>query len=400
MEPAQRGTPLPLADLDDYMQETIFHMLGGGCKSSSARQNSSKSLVQYLHQRIRELEHKSAKSKEEACLNAQALKRQVAESQKMAEQCKALTQECARLGNECTLYHNDCEIFQEAADEAEDRATSAEQRATAAEQKTYSLALELESLKQSSGTECNIQLEIGDSIIGLRSRLAELEVDNQCLQKELMKVEAEAKCYMQSLTELQEMQNASKMMEALKKDEHMVHSAVSSAVMAGVVRALEEERDDIVCSLNLQLRTARTKAELGAYQEWMKVADRREQALVLEEQDLEQELAMCKSNLEKAEDEVQLLADENKELRWMLRFRCSSCSNHINSPLLGKGVRIIASSHPIESFLTNVVDKRRQQYQQQGNISLPCKATNQSATYTINNILLSVVQWCTTHTLV
>jgi hypothetical protein len=62
--------------------------------------------------------------------------------------------------------------------------------------------------------------------------------------------------------------------------------------------------------------------------------------------------------------------------------------------------RIIASSHPIESFLTNVVDKRRQQYQQQGNISLPCKATNQSATYTINNILLSVVQWCTTHTLV
>ncbi len=157
---------------------------------------------------------------EEACLNAQALKRQVAESQKMAEQCKALTQECARLGNECTLYHNDCEIFQEAADEAEDRATSAEQRATAAEQKSYSLALELESLKKSSGTECNIQLEviefpcvfvdlwlanahffvyphhglncslhvlvfqIGDNIIGLRSRLAELEVDKQWYKKQ------------------------------------------------------------------------------------------------------------------------------------------------------------------------------------------------------------------------
>ncbi len=34
------------------------------------------------------------------------------------------------------------------------------------------------------------------------------------------------------------------------------------------------------------------------------MADRREQALLLEEQDLRQELAMCKSNLEKAEDEV------------------------------------------------------------------------------------------------
>ncbi len=43
--------------------------------------------------------------------------------------------------------------------------------------------------------------------------------------------------------------------------------------------------------------------------------------------------------------QVQLLADENKELRWMLRFRCSSCSNHINSPLLGKGVRFITTLH-------------------------------------------------------
>ncbi len=98
---------------------------------------------------------------EEACLNAQALKRQVAESQKLAEQCKILSQECARLENECALYNNDREVFQEAADEAEDRAALAEQRAILAEQRVHALLLELESLKQSSAEEedCNAQQE-------------------------------------------------------------------------------------------------------------------------------------------------------------------------------------------------------------------------------------------------
>ncbi len=156
---------------------------------------------------------------EEACLNAQALKRQVAESQKLAEQCKILSQECARLENECALYNNDREVFQEAADEAEDRAALAEQRAILAEQRVHALLLELESLKQSSAEEedCNAQQEalviymslcvvsdcglcisfhptpwwwnhslsrlmtpqVGDLIIGLRSRLADIEAENQ-----------------------------------------------------------------------------------------------------------------------------------------------------------------------------------------------------------------------------
>ncbi|CAM6051242.1 unnamed protein product [Sphagnum compactum] len=412
----QQCTPL-LAELDDYMQETIFHMLGS-CNVSQRQQNRSKSLVQHLHRRLSELEYKCAKSKarillllckhflclfEEACLNAQALKRQVAESQKLAEQCKILSQECARLENECALYNNDREVFQEAADEAEDRAALAEQRAILAEQRVHALLLELESLKRSSAEEedCNAQQEalVGDLIIGLRSRLADIEAENQSLQNKLMEVEAEAKCYKNSIAELQEMQSASEMMEALWKDEQTVHSTVSSAIMAGIIRALEEERDDIVnvISFNWQQGTdhKQSKAELQAYQEWMKVAEIREQALLLEAQALRQELAGCKNNLEKAEDEVHLLADENKELRWMLRFRSSSCSDHISSPLPGKGVRINAmAQNPMERLFTNGMDKRRQQQQQQGNPSLPCEATHQCAAYTIDNILLSVVQWC------
>lgn len=92
---------------------------------------------------------------EEASLNAQALKRQVADGQKLADRCKvvmqecvALTQESARLENECKLYHNDREVFMEAADEAEERAAAAEERALAAERRILELVARLESLQQ------------------------------------------------------------------------------------------------------------------------------------------------------------------------------------------------------------------------------------------------------------
>jgi hypothetical protein len=66
------------------------------------------------------------------------------------------------------------------------------------------------------------------------------------------------------------MQSASEMMEVLWKDEQTVHSTVSSAIMAGVIRALEEERDDIVISFKWQQGTdhKQSKAELQEYQEW------------------------------------------------------------------------------------------------------------------------------------
>jgi hypothetical protein len=53
------------------------------------------------------------------------------------------------------------------------------------------------------------------------------------------------------------------------------------------------------------------------------------------------------------------------------------------------------AQNPMERLFTNGMDKRRQQQQQQqGNPSLPCEATHQCAEYTIDNILLSVVEWC------
>lgn len=91
---------------------------------------------------------------EEAALNSQALKKQVAETQRLAAECKSLTldcesltQECSRLENECHLYHNDREVFMEAADEAEERAAQAEESADVANRRVEELLQELESCR-------------------------------------------------------------------------------------------------------------------------------------------------------------------------------------------------------------------------------------------------------------
>jgi len=59
----------------------------------------------------------------------------------------------------------------------------------------------------------------------------------------------------------------------------------------------------------------------------MKVAEKGAKALLVETQALRHEMVVCSNNLDKAENEVQLLADENKELWLMLRAKYPSCSS-------------------------------------------------------------------------
>lgn len=93
-------------------------------------------------------------------MNAQALKRQVAESQKLAEQYRALKEECSRLEHECALYHNDRDVFMEAAYEAEDRAAEAEDRAAGAERRNETLIEELDRVRQALAQDGRVTLEV------------------------------------------------------------------------------------------------------------------------------------------------------------------------------------------------------------------------------------------------
>ena len=60
--------------------------------------------------------------------------------------------------------------------------------------------------------------------------------------------------YEETLMELRGVQEACTKIEATSKDERLVSSMVSSAISAGVFKALEQDRDEAISSLNLQFK--------------------------------------------------------------------------------------------------------------------------------------------------
>ncbi|CAM6106277.1 unnamed protein product [Calypogeia fissa] len=362
------------AELDTYMQESIFHMLGFCTWEDNLNQKLSKAeesyqdlalQMQHVQLRLRELEYKRAKSKEEAVLNAQALKRQVAESQKLAEQHRALKVECTRLENECALFEEDRDKFMEQTYEAEDRAAEAEDRAAEAERKNQTLIDELERVRKALAEDGRITLEMDytDYVASLKIRITELEEQNFRLQEEIQVLHAERQYVMsasfsefrappdaatlQALLleakekceeagrELRSLQEKYDKEVASKRDERAVNQMVSAAVTAGICKALEEEKEDSLNAINLEFSSIFRcmESELGGSRERVIVAESNFQALLQEAQALRQEAALCRGNLDKAEVEVQMLADENKELRVLLRRRYAGPE----SPMHNKG---------------------------------------------------------------
>lgn len=73
----------------------------------------------------------------------------------------------------------------------------------------------------------------------------------------------------ETLSELQKAQEACVTMEDRSRDEKTVQKMVSSAISAGVYKALEQDRDDAITSLNLQFKgiLKRMKGEMRANRE-------------------------------------------------------------------------------------------------------------------------------------
>ncbi|KAJ7141808.1 hypothetical protein O6H91_Y554200 [Diphasiastrum complanatum] len=107
------------AEMDSYLEGSIAHLLGLSC-SEEQPQRDLHSQVFYLQRRLQETQDKYQKAKEEASLSAQALRRQIAETQQLNEFCSLVTEECHR------LEEGVC-------DDAEERAVDAENRASEAE---------------------------------------------------------------------------------------------------------------------------------------------------------------------------------------------------------------------------------------------------------------------------
>lgn len=285
------------AELDQYVQETVGRMLERcSCRDhwevkfaeAVDSQRQFQEQVYVLLRRLEEADLRCTKSREEAALNAQALKRQVAETQRLAAECKsltldceALTQECTRLESECNLYHNDREVFMEVADEAEERAAQAEERADEANRRMEELLQELENIRGCTSVVHPLPVESFDEeeVPALRMKLSDLETKLQRLQEEadaarssldvenkkahdllreqnlqLATLLSEAnQRYEETSAELKRIQEACSAME-VARDEISVSNMVSSAISAGVFKALEHERDEAISSLNLQFK--------------------------------------------------------------------------------------------------------------------------------------------------
>lgn len=283
------------AHLEDDLKHTISHLLGLPvppsflldklCQVEHSR-HSLQAIVHALQLRLADLESRLTKSKGEATMTAVALRKQIAESRKLEGQLKQVSQRCNWLEEECSLYHNDREVFLGVAEEAEDRACKAEEQCAGMEIKMAQLFNDSEELQK-------IRMENAqgkEELDRLGSRVSHLETSNSNLQVELSKAE-------KKLAQARDSQGVS--------TGHIDFSCGKDAMLGS-------------SSLNYKSEHLLNKERPGTNQ------------LMAEVQRLWKEVALYKCNLARAEIQVRILDDDNKDLRSALRSKTSTSSPHVS----------------------------------------------------------------------
>ncbi|KAL3504793.1 hypothetical protein ACH5RR_034634 [Cinchona calisaya] len=104
---------------------------------------------QYFHllSKLKEKDEIIDRARVEACLNAQALKKFVEENQKLAMECANLLGQCKRWERECSLYDHDREALMDFGNEADERTKMAELRVQELEDEVKMLSEELQLYK-------------------------------------------------------------------------------------------------------------------------------------------------------------------------------------------------------------------------------------------------------------
>ncbi|KAG7037609.1 hypothetical protein SDJN02_01238 [Cucurbita argyrosperma subsp. argyrosperma] len=124
-------------EVDNYIKETIDHSLGLPVSAETLElklrvsEDAQRRLGQYcdvLQSKIKEKDLLIERSKAEATMNAQALKKFVEENRKLATECLFLTGQCEKWERECSLYDHDRDALMEFGNEADQRAREAENR--------------------------------------------------------------------------------------------------------------------------------------------------------------------------------------------------------------------------------------------------------------------------------
>uniref|UniRef100_A0A7N0UM63 Uncharacterized protein n=1 Tax=Kalanchoe fedtschenkoi TaxID=63787 RepID=A0A7N0UM63_KALFE len=149
-------------EVDEYIQQSMHHAVGlpVGVRTLELKLRASEEAQmrcreQYLKLgiRLKEMDEVIERTRAEASLNAQALKKFVEENRRLAGECKNLASQCAQWEKECSLYDRDREALMEFGNEADERAKEAESRAIELEEELGRVLKELHDFKARESAE-------------------------------------------------------------------------------------------------------------------------------------------------------------------------------------------------------------------------------------------------------
>ncbi|CAA7057809.1 unnamed protein product [Microthlaspi erraticum] len=148
-------------EVEDFIKDTIDHSLGLPISMESlqkklytAEESQRRLRDQYLSlvSRLKEKDHVIDRVRSESSMNAQALKKFVDENQKLANECGNLLNQCKKLERECLLYHQDRDALMEFGNESDERAREAETRVRQLEDELARISGELQNCKRQIGS--------------------------------------------------------------------------------------------------------------------------------------------------------------------------------------------------------------------------------------------------------
>ncbi|KAL3514223.1 hypothetical protein ACH5RR_026940 [Cinchona calisaya] len=150
-------------ETEDFLRESVEYTLGLPVstrtlqlklRASEEAQHHLRNQYLHLQSKLKEKDEIIDRARAEASLNAQALKKFVEENQKLAIECGNLLGQCKKWERECSLYDYDREALMDFGNEADERAKEAEVRVHDLEEEVKRLSEELQFYKY----QCDAQL--------------------------------------------------------------------------------------------------------------------------------------------------------------------------------------------------------------------------------------------------
>ncbi|XP_077247003.1 uncharacterized protein LOC143886771 [Tasmannia lanceolata] len=325
------------SDLDEYIHKSIEYSLGLPVpektlelklRASEDSCNRLRELIFLLQDRLKEKDTRIERSRAEASMNAQALKKYIEENKKLELECGKLISQCAKWENECLLYDRDREALMEFGNDAEERVKEAEIRALEAEESSRRLMEDLNYYRHECENHLANEARATAELHALRHKIDELDH-----------------------TRLQGCDNdrlSCRQCSSLEKENHELRSHLLSTVTgdsSGLGTTLEEHLlDSVISSMLTKVDTTRPMTDeipvnarsfLEAHTEvescqsllkvWesLKPSTKNILALACVVESLQNDKEHIRINLHRAEEEVKVLSEENdvldEEIKRLLR---------------------------------------------------------------------------------